>query len=165
MVVAALALAGIGAAAQGYSAYQQVQAQNRSNEFNAAIMKRNQKLFEEQALFAEKKGGTKEAQFRIGLEHLKGEQRASFSTSGVVVGEGSAGRIVDDTAAFGELDAMTIRRNTEFEAFDLRARGSQDAARGNLFEASNSSASGAAAIALLGGGSRIATTYANSKRG
>lgn len=158
----ALGVMAVATAVQGYSAYQQANASNTANAYNAELMKQNQQIREVQALFAEEKGARDETKFRLGLESLKGTQRAAYSSSGVVVGEGTAGLVVDDTAGFGELDAMTIRRNAEFEAYDIRAEGAQAGAKAGFYDAARVSPGLAAGTTLLSGGSQIASTYARS---
>jgi len=48
------------------------------------------------------------------------------------VDEGTAQEVTEDTAAFGELDALTIRNNAEREALGFRTQGMNFQASGEL---------------------------------
>jgi hypothetical protein len=56
---------------------------------------------------------------------LVGRQRALLAGSGVAVGEGVAARIIEDTEAKGELDALMVRNNAAREAWGFETQAQQ----------------------------------------
>lgn len=116
-----IAIASVGAAAGAYGAYQSQSAQNQALEYQAQVGERNAQLAEIQASNAEARGATEEQQHREKVRQLKGSQRTGFAASGVLVDAGSTLETVQDTAAMGEQDALTIRYNASLEAWGKRA--------------------------------------------
>ncbi|PUB87078.1 MAG: hypothetical protein DBP02_02200 [gamma proteobacterium symbiont of Ctena orbiculata] len=98
----------------------QAYAQNRSGRMNAAIQRSNAQSYEDQVTQARAAGRSEEQRQRISTKRALGTARASIAANGFDVGSGSALDRVGDIAKFGELDALTIRYNTE-----LQARGHQ----------------------------------------
>jgi len=116
-----------GLAMQTIGAKQRVDAENQSaefsarmNEYNASISQKNVQLAQARAQDAEARGRVAEKQHRQRVSQLKGTQRAGFAASGVLVDSGSTQDVLEDTAVFGELDALTIRHNAATEAFGER---------------------------------------------
>ena len=133
----------IGAAAvgvQAVAAKQQIDAQNQAAAYNAqvaqqnvAIQEQNARFAEERAADAERRGAIEEKQHRLRVGKMIGRQRTGFAGSGVVVGEGSPLDVVQDTAAWGELDALTIRHNAAVESYGHRFTAQQARYRGQLY--------------------------------
>jgi len=117
MCSAAGAQAGFGAIVGGTQATKQASLENRALRYNAWLKEQEASNAEIQASQTLKRGQTEEALFRKETEQIKGKQRASFGASGAVVDSGSTLDTLLDTAEFGELDALTIRRNAEIEAW------------------------------------------------
>jgi hypothetical protein len=114
----------LGLGLQTFGAAREVQAQNQAAEYNAAIARQNAYIQEENARLAEqraadatRRGEIEEKQHRLRVSQFIGEQRTSFAGSGVVVGSGSPLTNVQDTAAAGEYDALTIKHNAAMEAW------------------------------------------------
>jgi len=156
---------GIGVVAlQSYVSYQSVKAENDAVDFNAGLLERNAETADLQAKDAEARGKADEAQFRSDVETFKGGQRASFGASGVVVDEGSALKTVQDTAALGEADALTIRHNTALEAWGIREDARNLRSQARFSRASKADPKLAAATTLLtSGGSLAASSIKSSK--
>lgn len=114
------AAAGVGGIFGGFNAREEAINQNKANRFNAWVKDQEARNAEMQATQAETVGRIEENKFRQQAETFKGEQRASFGASGAVVDEGSALDTLLDTAEFAELDALTIRRNAEIDAWNFR---------------------------------------------
>jgi coproporphyrinogen III oxidase-like Fe-S oxidoreductase len=119
--------AGVGLSSIG--AYQEATAENQSNAYNAQIARNNQAIMEQNAQVEEARaaqavaaGQLEEKTFRQRADLVKGEQRAGFAASGVLVDSGSALDVAVDTAELTELDALTIRHNTALQEYDLKAR-------------------------------------------
>lgn len=108
-----------GAVAGAVGQYQQSSAQKATAKYQAAVARNNQIIAQRQAADRLKQGEQEERTFRRRLEQLKGKQRSVFSGSGVIVDEGSPLDTLAETAEFGEIDAFTIRRNAEREAYGI----------------------------------------------
>lgn len=130
MCVEPATLAMISAAASvlgtGVSAFGQVQAgqaAKAAGDYNAAVARNNQIVAEQQAADAQRRGDVAETEQRRKVRMLAGTQRAALAASGVQLDSGTALDILGDTAAMGELDALTIRNNAEREAYGYRVQG------------------------------------------
>jgi len=86
--------------------------------YQAEIDENNRKVALWKAADAKARGAKEEAALRVKVAGLKGRQRSALAASGVEVGSGSALDILGDTAALGELDALTIRSNAERESYE-----------------------------------------------
>lgn len=159
--------------AQGRAAQQQANFQAGTADYNAQIANQNAQLNEVRAQEAIAQGAVDEERQRENVRSVMGTQRAKAAASGVVVDQGSAGAIQDETAAFGEEDAQTIRRNAARAAWGYRmdAVNDQSQATALRIEGQGMRASGKAAAAqgraeaastLITGGTNL---YASSKGG
>lgn len=61
-----------------------------------------------------------------------GAQRAAFAANGIDVNDGSAAIVQDDTAALGELDALTLMNNAAREAYGYRVQAMDQRQQGKL---------------------------------
>lgn len=150
-----LALAGIGAAAGAYGAYKGQESENTAREYQARLAQHNAMMAEIQAKSIEEEGRAQEGKLREGVRQLKGAQRAGFGASGVVVGEGSALQTVQDTAALGEVDALTLRYNTARAAQMTRLQGSSYTAEASMLRAGKGSPLLAGGLSLISSGGAI----------
>lgn len=137
------------AGAGGVTAASQISAGNYADD----ISKRNQVALNQQAESVIEAGKVEEGRSRIQTADIKGKQKTGFAASGVDVGSGSPVDILSDTAAFGELDALTIRQGAEADAESLRSRGVSERLQGKLAKRQGY---GNAAGTLLTTGSSIA---------
>ena len=155
------ALSFVGAISQGNAAAKQA-------EYQAAFARNNQIMANNAALDAEAAGRTKEANARRATEGLKGRQRAVLAANGVDVNTGSALDIQTDTAALGELDALTIRSNAERDAVGYRNQGQNFGGEAALAaaRASNATTSGylGAAGSLLTSTGNVAQKWYNFRK-
>ena len=117
-----------GSVAQGQAAKQQAN-------YQAAVARNNAIIAERKAADARERGEVEAQQQRLRTQQLIGRQRASAAGRGVQVDEGSALDVTADTAALGELDALTIRSNAEREALGFEAEGRGFQAEGELAQA------------------------------
>jgi len=162
-----LSLAGAASAAQGQrhaaeakAAEYRYQAQIDENNRNVALWK---------AADAKARGAKDEAAHRVKVAALKGRQRSALAASGVELGSGSALDILGDTAALGELDALTIRSNAERESYEHNVVASNLKANAGMkrMGADNAIIAGkiGAQTSLLSGAGSVASKWYNYSYG
>lgn len=105
--------------------------------------KANARLAKQQAVDAQRRGSEEEQRQRSRVAAMKGAQRAKYAANGVLVDEGAALDTIEETAAIGEMDALTIRDNASREAWGYRSEASIQRSAGT---------SGAMASLLTGAG-------------
>jgi hypothetical protein len=151
-VVATVASTTIGA----YGQYQAGQAAKQAGDYNAAIARNNQIIAERAAVDAEKRGEIAADEQRRKTARIAGAQRAAFGSSGLALDSAYSMDILGDTAAFGELDALTIKSNAQREAYGYRVQGMNYAAEEVMSRVRGKNANTAgmisAASTLIGGG-------------
>lgn len=135
-------------------------------EFAAAQGRRNAGLAEVAAQDSIRRGGVDAARMRAQGRKLGAAQRVAIADSGVEGSSGSALAVQQESAAFSELDAQTIKANAALEAHGYRAQGSQFNAQAamDLKNAQYSRDRGAygAAGAVLGGVGNAASLTAQA---
>lgn len=142
-----------------FGAAKEASANKEAFQYRAAIARRNSEIAllaaeearsrgEIQATDAIARGIQAESQQRSRVRRLIGEQRVALGASGVQVDAGTGGDIQADTAALGELDALTIRSNTEREVRAARLAATDAGAQ---FEQQALSLQDEAQLAELGG--------------
>lgn len=151
------------AAASAYSSYSQGQQAQSMYKYQSAMAERNAQISELQARDIEKQGAIEEAQHRLKVQGMIGEQKSAIAAGGVAVDTGSPLDILADTAGLGEFDAQVIRSNARKQAWAARTQ-----AQGYLAEAGalNTAGSNAyrngtvgAAGSLLSGASSVASKW------
>lgn len=90
-----------------------------------------------------KRGAAEEQAQRRKTAALEGRQRAVLAASNVDLGSGSPLAVLTDTALLGELDAQTVKNNSEREAAQHRAQA-------GLFDMKASAAKSAGTIGAIG---------------
>lgn len=128
-------------------------AQRAQNRFQARVAKANQKAAEMEADFATDLAHRKEGEHRQKVRRLRASQRAAQASSGFLVGEGTFGDILEDTALVGEFDALAIRHEGALAAHRARERAKAQGAQSQLFTSASRSIAGeiSAAGTLLTG--------------
>lgn len=116
--------------------------------FQEAMAEQNAAYKEAAAQDAEKRGAVDADRYRRQVGQLIGEQRTGFAANGIDVNSGTAAEIQDDTAAFGEFDALTIANNAAREAWGYRVGAQNDLMNGRMAQ---SNARSAATGSILGG--------------
>lgn len=119
-----LSAAGTLAGAVGQIGQQNAQAQAASVAaaqaiYQSQVARQNQALMEQRAADALKRGQIAEENSRRLTRQRIGEQTARLAAQGVDL-EGSPTEILGDTAAAGELDALTSRANAARDAYGYR---------------------------------------------
>lgn len=105
--------------------FMQMVAADRSSKANARIMRKNAQMAALQANLVRNRGRMEEQRQRISTKRTLGTARASVAANGFDVGSGSALDVIGDIAKYGELDAMTIKYNSEMDARALETRAGQ----------------------------------------
>lgn len=105
---------------------------------------------------AVKEGLLEEDIHRQKVRQIIGAQTAAMGASGGVVGAGSFGSILDDAAAMGEFDALTVRANAARQAWGLGRQ-----ALSQELQADVARRAGRAGVAgsLLSGGAQLAGVF------
>ncbi len=137
--------------------------------YQAQVDDNNRKVAEWKAADAKARGQKDEAALRVKVAQLKGRQRSALAASGVEVGSGSALDILGDTAALGELDALTIRSNAERESYEQNVVASNLKANAGMkrMGADNAIIAGkiGAQTSLLTGAGSVASKWQNYSYG
>lgn len=111
-----LILAGATALVTGGLEYQGAKEQGKAD---LAVARYNARTQENAATLTRNKGVEEENMFREKAGRLVEQQKAEMGASGVVLGEGSAQTIVDDTMFGANEDALRIRDNFKNQATAL----------------------------------------------
>jgi hypothetical protein len=166
---ASLALSAVGAATTAYGQVQAGKAAEGQANYQAAVGRNNAIIAERQARDSEERGAADELAQRRQTAAILGKQRAGMAANGVDLSSGSPLDILGDTAAFGELDALTVRSNAAREAYGYRNQGAQftsDAAATTIAGKNSRKASYiGAGSTLLTSASQMGGDYAKFRKG
>lgn len=136
-IAANVALAA-GYAYTGYSTYQgrveAGKAEERRRKYQAEVAANNAKVAEYNAQDALERGSKLEKQHRLKMSKLQGKQRSVLAAQGIELESGSALDLLDDTAYYGELDALTIRNNAKRDAWKYKVNAQNQAAQSGLLQ-------------------------------
>lgn len=142
-------------AIMGVQTITSVRGQQQQADAESASLRTNAGLAELQAQDALARGAVAERQSRQNTRDLTGAQRVGYASQGVDVNSGSALSVQADTAAIGELDALTIRNNAAREAFGYRVDAENSRTREELTRKASRNAT---ASTLLTGAANIYQT-------
>lgn len=162
----------IGAQQEGAQQQKQAEYQAAIQRNNAIIANQNANVALDYAKDARLRGDMEAEQFSGKVRQLEGQQKAVLAANGVQVGAGTALDITAETKQIGQLDALTIRSNSEREALgfenqavNFQAQSQNQAASANLssFAGANaaSAANGRAFSSLLSGAGSVAGKWYN----
>lgn len=156
------AVAAIPFIAMGVSALMSAQQNKQAGEASAAANMQNAAISRMQAQDSLQRGEFESDQQRLKTTGAIGSQRAGFAGNGVDVNSGSASIVQEDTAALGELDALTIRNNAARQAWGYDVQADQyEQAAGNAKKSANNAIMGG----LVSTGAKAASTYAGGYSG
>jgi len=148
---------------------QSAQAQASAANYNAQIGEMNATMAERRAKDSIERGAVEEQKKRQEVAKLRGAQTAAMAANGVDLNFGSPLDTLVDTAALGELDALTIRTNAYRESYDHQVDGVNKRAGATLnrMEAASATTGGwlAAAGTVLGGAGKAYSGYQQSRIG
>jgi len=140
MGAAAIPLAIGSAALQAVGTISQAQAAKKQANYQAQVAMNNQIIANQNADAATQVGNAQENQKRQQVRQVIASQRAAQASSGIDINSGSALDVQSDTAALGELDALTIRDNASRQARGFRQQGLNYGAQAQLDRAAGQSA-------------------------
>jgi hypothetical protein len=145
------------------AASKQQKAENASLEYNAKIQEYNSKVADTQARMTEERGREEANKVRLQAGQLAGSQRSSYAASGAKVDTGSVSDVLNDTRVFGELDATTVQRNADQDAWGLREQSNMSRMQANLYRTQKRSRGSAFGQSLLGSASNFGSAYAYNR--
>lgn len=126
--------------------------QKRQAKADAAALRQNALYLNQAAHDARQRGAREADQARLDTQQAIGSQRVAQAASGGEVNTGSNALAQQDTAQFGELDALTIANNAAREAYgyEVEATGLQNQARALKKGAKNAPLTGLLSGAVQG---------------
>ncbi len=132
IAIAAAALGVMGTAMGVVSSVQSANAQSAQYEYQAKVAAQNAKIAQSNA-DQKRQEGIEEARLqRMKTLQAVGSQQAAMAANGVDISSGTALDIVEDTAAMGELDALTTRYNYETQALAYEQQANNYSNQSNL---------------------------------
>lgn len=153
-----LTLLAIGSTALNiFGGMKKASAEKKAAAYNANILRRNASIRRQMAKRELAKGDKAEAAHRNQVADLKADQRARMLAGGQTL-TGSNSKILDDTAIYGELDALTIRSNAANQAWSYDVDAESLDMEANLAEMGGSSS---ATSTLLTTGAQVASNWMN----
>ena len=127
--------------------------------YQGQVAANNVKIANQKAEDALVRGELDERKHRVQIAAMMGEQRGGAAARGVLVDEGSALDQVADTAAIGELEALTIRSNAEREALGFRQQAAAFAGEEAFLGSSAKSLQSTSLLAGLGASAGVAAKW------
>ncbi len=158
---ASLALTAVGTVMSIGGQQQQAQSNQGLYAYQAAVARNNQTTANTLAVDAETRGKAEEDRQRRKTALIMGTQQAALAAQGTDL-EGSPTDILGDTAAVGELDALTIRSNAAREAWGYRVKGVEygnEVALANARVGSSGLSALGVGASLIGGAGAVADKW------
>jgi hypothetical protein len=143
---AAMGLQAAGTAFTAISQYYQAKTQQKISEYNAKLQRMRSGFALEQGQEAVKRQ-------RMKVSGMIGAQRVGFAAQNILLDEGTASDVQQQTAYWGEIDATTIRNNAAMEAWGYEQQGLSYELQG---QQAMQQGIGNAVGTVLGGGGDIA---------
>lgn len=156
--IAAVISSAVGAGVSAYGVSQQQKAANASAEYNAKVMQRNSEIAKMQGAEATKQGELDAREHRLKVAGIIGSQKSAYGASGVLIDQGSPLDVAMSSAAEGELDAMTIKRNAQRAAYGYQTQALNYEAESSLSRMSKRSVGLATGTSLLTGAANTLNT-------
>ena len=128
MGAAAIAGMGMQAAGGAVGAYGSITAGNA----NQRAAERDADVLDYRASLAVENGAFAAQQARNQGKAVQGAQKTGYAAQGVVVGDGSSGQMLEQTAELSEQDALQIKLNAAREAWGLKEQAKQTRYQGDM---------------------------------
>lgn len=156
----------LGTGLQVVGGLQQAKAAEAQARYQAAIAHNNQIIANRNADDSRKRGEEAAQEQLRKTSALQGRQRAVMAAFGLDIASGSPLDVLEDTASYGTLDALTIKNNAERQAIGYSAQAMNFEAEGNMANMRASSIRSAAPIqafsTALGGFQSVASNWYRS---
>ncbi|WPA90687.1 hypothetical protein QS795_009265 [Providencia zhijiangensis] len=110
----------------------QATSQSKDAKFQSQMAETNAQINEQAANDSINRGNAEAEKQRSRTRQLAGSQAAAMSASGLDLSSSGALDIFGDTAAMGELDALTMVNNAQREAYGLRMQAANDRLQGEM---------------------------------
>lgn len=153
----------LGGVVQTVGSIQQGNAAKAQADYAAGVAANNAVLAQRAAQDARDRGAVEEARKRQETRQLIGRQNAVLAGNGVLVNQDSALDLTADSAAFGELDALTVKSNAQREALGFETQGMnfQNEASLNRLRGANAQQAGimGGISSVLGTAGKVAGTW------
>lgn len=107
------------------SAYTSSRAIKDQGAFESQVAAQNAKLAKLQSDDALRRGELEAQNYQFQVKRLLGSQRARLAAQGLDLASGSAADVLEDTARFAAIDAVTIRNNAFREAMGYEIQSSE----------------------------------------
>lgn len=108
-----------------YSSYE-------NGKYLSKVAKQNAAVSDQAAEDATQRGAIAADEQRKTTQQVIGKQRAGFAANGIDVNTGTAGIVQNDSAALGELDALTLMNNAAREAYGYKVQAVDQRQQGKL---------------------------------
>lgn len=154
-----LALGAAGLATQTYASYQQTQAQNQANEWNASIMESQAGNYDMLATDALQRGKSEAAVQQLQARQARAQTRNGYAASGVNINTGSAADVVADMAAWHEYDKQQIISNSEREAWGYTSQANTQRQQAAMTRAGYTNPYLSVGTSLISGGTSLWQNY------
>lgn len=125
---------GAGAVMGAVGALDSAEANASASMYQAGVARNNQTIADQNAAYALQAGRVAEQNQRQRTKQTVGMQRAQMAANGIDIGSGSAANLQADTAAVGELDALTVRNNALRQAINYRQQGADFGANAGFLD-------------------------------
>lgn len=130
---------GVGIALQGFGAGFSAMGNMQAGRYAKQAADYNASVSEAQAVDAEKRGEVAVSRQRAITRGVIGAQRAAMAAQGQDPASGSALDVQLDAAYLGEIDAQTLRTNSQREAWGFRVQAQDSRVRGQIAQAEGQS--------------------------
>jgi len=117
----------------------------------------NAKVQDQEAQQATEMGNIAEMEQRQKTQRIIAAQKAAMGSSGIDIGSGSFGKLLDDSYMLGEQDARTIRDNAAKQAWGYRIGAQNTLMQGDM--ARRAGSANAAGSLLTGAGKTFGYAY------
>ena len=168
LAIASLAFSAFGTGASFIGQIRAGQAAQAQANFQAQIARNNQIIAQRNADDARDRGKIAADLQRQKNAQLRAKQKTTLAANNVLIGQDAALQLEEDTAAIGELDALTIQSNAEREALGFEAQGAgfgaEASLQGLVGDNARSSSFLKAGSSLLSGTAAVADKWVAFKR-
>ena len=135
VAVGSLVAGVLGTGVSMFGSYESAQAQSQAANYQAQVARNNQIIANQNAGIALQQGQQQEQTQRIKTGEIIGNELAVQGASGVNPNKGSSLDVRSSTAETGELDALTIRYNSQLQARNYQLQGQMSGEQASLYSA------------------------------